>query len=134
MKVLIFLPCILTGFLVHTQNSESVMVNPSVYLNDLRTELQNEWPQNRTINIVLHGHSVPAGFFKTPNVNTLSAYPNLFLKKLKKIYLYAVVNVIVTAIGGENSVKVAERFEKDVLVHNPDVILIRNNWQNTCRR
>lgn len=102
MKVLIFLPCILTGFLVHTQNSESVMVNPSVYLNDLRTELQNEWPQNRTINIVLHGHSVPAGFFKTPNVNTLSAYPNLFLKKLKKIYLYAVVNVIVTAIGGEN--------------------------------
>jgi acyl-CoA thioesterase I len=124
MKVLIFLSCILFGFLVHAQNLESGMVNPSDYLSDLKTELQKEWPKNRTVNIVFHGHSVPAGYFKTPHVNTMGAYPNLFLKKLKEIYPFAVVNVIVTAIGGENSVKGAERFEKDVLVHNPDVILI----------
>jgi len=124
MKVLIFLSCILTGFLVHAQNSESGMVNPSEYLSGLKTELQKEWPKNRTINIVFHGHSVPAGYFKTPHVNTMGAYPNLFLKKLKEIYPYAVVNVIVTAIGGENSVKGAERFEKDVLMHKPDVIFI----------
>jgi len=131
MKALIFLLFILSGFLVHAQNSESRiqnpesgMVNPSDYLSDLKTELQKEWPKNRTINIVFHGHSVPAGFFKTPNVNTLSAYPNLFLKKLKEIYPYAVVNVIVTAIGGENSVKGVERFESDVLIHKPDVIFI----------
>jgi lysophospholipase L1-like esterase len=48
----------------------------------------------------------------------------LFLKKLKAIYPLAVVNVIVTAIGGENSVKGAERFERDVLTHKPDLILI----------
>jgi lysophospholipase L1-like esterase len=100
------------------------MVDPSDYLSDLKTELQKEWPKNRTINIVFHGHSVPAGYFKTPQVNILSAYPNLFLKKLKVIYPYAVVNVIVTAIGGENSVNGAERFERDVLIHKPDVILI----------
>jgi len=140
MKVLIFLSCILSGFLVHTQNPESPpdlrsragriqnpeseKVNPSDYLSDLKTELQKEWPKNRTVNIVFHGHSVPAGYFKTPQVNTMGAYPNLFLKKLKEIYPYAVVNVIVTAIGGENSVKGAERFERDVLIHKPDVILI----------
>ena len=54
----------------------------------------------------------------------LAAYPNLVLKKLKAIYPYAVVNVIVTAIGGENSVKGAERFKQDVLTHKPDLILI----------
>ncbi len=93
-------------------------------MNELKTELQKEWPGNKTINIVFHGHSVPSGYFKTPQVNTLSAYPYLFLKKLKSIYPFAVVNVIVTAIGGENSVKGAERFVRDVLVHKPDVILI----------
>jgi lysophospholipase L1-like esterase len=93
-------------------------------LSDLKTELQKEWPKNRTVNIVFHGHSVPAGYFKTPQVNTMEAYPNLFLKKLKEIYPFAVVNAIVTAIGGENSVKGAERFERDVLSHKPDLILI----------
>jgi lysophospholipase L1-like esterase len=124
MKVLIFLPFILFGLLIHAQNSESAKVNPSNYLSELKTELQKEWPKNRTINIVFHGHSVPAGYFKTPQVNTMGAYPNLFLKKLKEIYPYAVVNVIVTAIGGENSVRGAERFESDVLTHKPDVIFI----------
>jgi len=124
MKIFLLITCILFGFLVHAQNTESGMFNSSGYLSDLKTELQKEWPKNRTINIVFHGHSVPAGYFKTPQVNTLSAYPNLFLTKLKSIYPYAVVNVIVTAIGGENSIKGAERFERDVLIHKPDVIFI----------
>jgi len=39
-------------------------------------------PQNRTMNIVLHGYAVPAGFFKPPVVNAESSYPTLQLKKL----------------------------------------------------
>ena len=74
--------------------------------------------------MVFHGHSVPAGYFKTPQVNTLSAYPALALKKIKALYPYAVVNVIVTAIGGENSVLGASRFDDDVLVHQPDLLFI----------
>ncbi len=124
MKIFLFIPCILFGFLVHAQSSESGMFIPSDYLSELKTELQKEWPKNRTVNIVFHGHSVPAGYFKTPLVNTMGAYPNLFLKKLKEFYPFAVVNTIVTAIGGENSVKGAERFENDVLNHKPDLILI----------
>lgn len=34
------------------------------------------------------------------------------------------MNVIVTVIGGENSVQGAERFASEVLIHHPDLILI----------
>ena len=124
MKKLIILPLLLYVLTIHCQTVESGVADPATYLSDLRTELQKEWPKNRTINVVFHGHSVPAGYFKTPQVNTLSAYPNLFLQKLKSIYPFAVVNVIVTAIGGENSISGAERFEGDVLIHKPDLIFI----------
>lgn len=124
MRAFYFLPIMLCSFPVYSQPTISVEANPSEYLSSLKQEMQAEWPENRTINLVFHGHSVPAGYFKTPHVNTMSAYPNLVLKKIKSIYPHAVVNVIVTAIGGENSVKGAERFEKDVLVHNPDVLFI----------
>lgn len=120
MRTLLFIPILFFAIWTHAQT----VADPATYLNDLKLEMQKEWPKNRTINIVFHGHSVPAGYFKTPQVNTLGAYPNLFLKKLKTIYPLAVVNVIVTAIGGENSVKGAERFERDVLIHKPDLILI----------
>jgi acyl-CoA thioesterase I len=106
------------------QNLNSGIADPATYLSDLKTELQKQWPKNRTISIVFHGHSVPAGYFKTPQVNTLGAYPQQFLRKLKEIYPFATVNVIVTAIGGENSLSGEKRFEKDVLTHNPDLILI----------
>ncbi|NEW81041.1 MAG: SGNH/GDSL hydrolase family protein [Mariniphaga sp.] len=109
---------------VHGQTKGLLQNEQSSYLINLKSELQVEWPKNRTINIVFHGHSVPSGYFKTPLVNTMGAYPNLFLKKLKAIYPFAVVNVIVTAIGGENSVKGAARFESDVLIHKPDIVLI----------
>lgn len=96
----------------------------SDYLSDLKIELKKEWPGNRTINLVFHGHSVPAGYFKTPVVNTLESYPYLVLKELKTRYPYAVINVINTSIGGENSKSGAKRFESDVLIHKPDILFI----------
>jgi lysophospholipase L1-like esterase len=57
-------------------------------------------------------------------VDTLHAYPHLLLKSVKEKYPYAVANAIVTAIGGEDSKKGAERFERDVLIHRPDVLFI----------
>lgn len=124
MKTIFFLPMVLIGFLVLGQNADSVKANPSTYLSDLKKELQIAWPKNNTINMVFHGHSVPAGYFKTPQVNTLSAYLALALKKIKALYPYAVVNVIVTAIGGENSVSGVSRFDDDVLVHQLDVLFL----------
>jgi lysophospholipase L1-like esterase len=94
------------------------------YLKDLKAELKKEWPANRTVNLVFHGHSVPAGYFKTPDVKTLEAYPHLVVRDLRALYPTSVINVIVTAIGGENSVQGAKRFEDDVLTHKPDVVFI----------
>ena len=124
MKLLLSLLLLFLVLIANSQNNNVGIANPATYLSDLKIELQKEWPKNRTINIVFHGHSVPAGYFKTPQVNTESAYPRLFLKKLKALYPFAVVNVIITAIGGENAVQGAKRFKKDVLTHHPDLILI----------
>lgn len=101
-----------------------LMADPGTYLDDLKTELKKEWPNNRTINLVFHGHSVPAGYFKTPVVNTLEAYPYQLLRQIKARYPHAVVNVINTSIGGENSQRGEKRFATEVLPHRPDVLFI----------
>lgn len=94
------------------------------YLSGLVKLLNQQWPNNRTINIVCHGHSVPAGYFATPHVDTFNSYPHLLHRRLKERFPFAVINVIVTAIGGENSVQGAKRFSKDVLCHRPDLVFI----------
>lgn len=100
------------------------MIQDISYLDPLLNELALKWPDNRCVNIVCHGHSVPAGYFATPFVNTFSAYPHLVHLLIKERFPFAVTNVIVTAIGGENSVQGEARFERDVLTHRPDVITI----------
>jgi lysophospholipase L1-like esterase len=57
-------------------------------------------------------------------VDTLNAYPHLLHQRLKEQYPFAVINVIVTAIGGEDSVSGAARFESDVLSHQPELVLM----------
>ena len=94
------------------------------YLESIKQELAKQWPKNRTINLVFHGHSVPSGYFKTPDVRTLQSYPHLLLKELKPLYPYAVINTILTCIGGENAQQGAKRFKRDVLNHKPDVLFI----------
>jgi len=94
------------------------------YLGDVVAALKAHWPQNRAVNILCHGHSVPAGYFATPVVDALNAYPHLLFAALKHRFPYAVVNVIVTAIGGENSASGAARFENEVLPHRPDVVTL----------
>lgn len=100
------------------------VASPADYLNPVRAELVKRWPQSRTVNFVFHGHSVPAGYARTPLVNTLDAYPYQTLVLIKQHYPQGVVNTITTAIGGENSEQGAARFEADVLTHKPDVIFI----------
>ncbi len=67
---------------------------------------------------------MPAGYFRTPDVRSFDAYPHLLHVAIKRHYTNAVVNVIVTAIGGENSRAGSARFERDVLPLRPDVVLI----------
>lgn len=102
----------------------SELVGPADYLAEVTAELRRHWPTNRTVNIVCHGHSVPAGYFRTPVVDTFNAYPHLLHRGLKERFPRAVLNVIVTAIGGEESERGANRFDADVLALRPDVVTI----------
>jgi hypothetical protein len=91
------------------------IADSETYLTNISSLLTREWPSNRTVNIVCHGHSVPAGYFRTPKVDTFNAYPHLVHRGLKEKFPYAVINVIVTGIGGEQSEHGAKRFKHDVI-------------------
>lgn len=132
MQIKLFFLCTFTalvasGFSVNGQGTiikEQAIADKARYLADMSFLFKQKWPDNRIINIVCHGHSVPAGYSKTPNVSTFDAYPFLFHRGLKSRFPFAEINVIVTAIGGENSEQGAKRFEHDVLCCSPDLILI----------
>lgn len=100
------------------------VANPITYLKDITDKLKLRWPDNETVNIVCHGHSVPAGYFANSYVDTFNAYPHLLHRNLKERFPNAVINVIVTAVGGENSECGAARFEKQVLCHRSSVLTI----------
>jgi acyl-CoA thioesterase I len=120
----VFVALLLFQCLFLSGQTKNTLENSSDYLKDIKAELKKEWPNNRAINLVFHGHSVPAGYFNTPNVKTFESYPYQVLKQLKELYPYAVINIINTSIGGENSVSGEKRFESDVLIHKPDVLFI----------
>jgi hypothetical protein len=93
-------------------------------LASLDQELRKTWPNNRTVNVVFHGHSVPSGYHLTPQVKPFESYPHLFRVMLSERYPTAVINVITTSIGGENSLAGAARFQADVLSRKPDLVFI----------
>lgn len=100
------------------------LADPSEYLADIRSELRKAWPHNRRIVVVCHGHSVPTGYFRTPEVRPFDSYPHLMHIQLQKLYPTSVTSVICTGIGGENSEQGAIRFASDVLAMKPDLITI----------
>jgi len=94
------------------------------YLKELDSDLRKVYPSNKTINIVCHGHSIPCGYTVSHIVKMADAYPRLLHNFLCNRYPMAVTNVIVSAIGGENSISGANRFKEDVLCHKPRLITI----------
>lgn len=94
------------------------------YVQNIRDELLIKWPNNRTINFVFHGHSVPSGYYTGGNVYKFGAYPHLALEQIKDKYPYAVVNSITTSVGGEQAEQGEKRFEREVLTMRPDVLFI----------
>jgi len=114
----------LSGCATHGGRGAAAEATPSIYLAGVSRELEQCWPTNHTVNIVCHGHSVPAGYARTPAVRTFDAYPYLLHRGLNERFPHAVANVIVTAIGGENSEQGAARFARDVLALRPEVVTI----------
>lgn len=106
------------------KGAKSMSADPETYLLPLADELRRVWPDNRTVNIVCHGHSIPAGYTANHMVRPFDAYPHQLHRALNERYPCAVVNVIVTAIGGENSASGSRRFERDALCHRPRLVTI----------
>lgn len=120
----LFLSALLGTLLPCAAGEAPAVADPHTYLRDVTGDLNKIWPANHTVNIVCHGHSVVAGYFKTPEVHMLDAYPALLRNGLCGRYPHAVINVIVSAIGGENSEGGARRFAADVLACHPSVVTI----------
>lgn len=97
---------------------------PNPAFEELVDELQRKWPKNRSIRFVFHGHSVPAGYFKTPVIQRFDSYPMIFQQEMCQAFPTAVIDVAVTAIGGENSQAGEARFQADVMSLKPDVVFI----------
>lgn len=90
---------------------------------DLKTELNKKYPNSRNIYMVFHGHSVPAGYFVTPHINTFKSYPFLVFQHVKEKSPNANISLVNTAKGGETSDGGLDRFD-DVLNHKPDILFI----------
>jgi lysophospholipase L1-like esterase len=121
---ILLVPALLAGGCCSIPHHAGPPASAQTYLSPISRSLRAQWPTNRTVTIVCHGHSVPAGYFKTPVVDTFDAYPYLLHRGLKERYPCAVLNVIVTAIGGESAEQGARRFAHDVLALHPDVVTI----------
>lgn len=94
------------------------------YLAPITEEFSRQWPDTPIVNLVCHGHSVPAGYTSNSMVKPFDAYPHQLHRMLKDRFPYAMINVIVTAIGGENAILGCGRFERDVLSHRPELLTI----------
>lgn len=103
---------------------QAQIADKKTYLADMVAEMYKKWPDNRTLNIVFHGHSVPTGYFSGQEVHTFESYPHYMHYSLKEMFPYAVINCIRTSIGGETARKGAQRFASDVLPHKPDLLFI----------
>lgn len=75
------------------------------------------------INIVIFGDSVSHASFNGYN-DYESVYWNLLKKKLYAIRSYVPVNMICASIGGLTAKQSLSRFESQVLVHKPDLIIV----------
>lgn len=100
------------------------IADKTTYTAGICDALALRWPDNHTVNLVCHGHSVPSGYACTPLVDTFHAYPHLVHRALKQRFPYAVLNVITTGVGGENAAEGAKRFEAEALNHRPALVTI----------
>ena len=77
------------------------------------------------ITIVVFGDSVSHGSvgFGEPN-DYESVYHNRLRKKILAVRDYVPVNVINSAIGGDNATDALPRLESQVIVHNPDLVIV----------
>lgn len=76
------------------------------------------------ITIVAFGDSVTHGAFASGEINYENVYWNLLRQKINSKRNYVPVNVINAGIGGITAHNSLERMDKQVLAHNPDLVIV----------
>jgi len=85
-----------------------------------RAGLEKEGP----ITIVAFGDSVTHGALGGGEINYETVYWNLLKRKINAVRNYVPVNVINAGIGGLTAKRSLGRIERDVLTHNPDLVIV----------
>lgn len=80
--------------------------------------------ENGPVTIVAFGDSVTHGALTGGEINYETVYWNLLKQKLNAVRNYVPVNVINAAIGGTTAKKSVARMEKQVLKHEPDLVIV----------
>ena len=83
----------------------------------------NGLKEHGPINIVIFGDSVSHGALRD-NIDYENVYWNRLKKMLNQFRDYVPVNMINASIGGTTAKESLSRFEKQVLIHEPDLIII----------
>ncbi len=80
--------------------------------------------ENGPITIVAFGDSVTHGAVASGEINYETVYWNRLKKKINNFRNYVPVNVINAGIGGITAKGSIKRMDKQVLSHNPDLIIV----------
>ncbi len=76
------------------------------------------------ITIVAFGDSITHGAFSKDEFDYENVYWNILKRKINAIRNYVPVNIINAGIGGQTASDSIARIDRDVLSHNPDLIII----------
>lgn len=76
------------------------------------------------INIVAFGDSITHGMFEPGEIDYEAVYWNRLKKKIYDVKMYVPVNVIDAGIGGITAEDSVERVDSQVLIHQPDAVII----------
>lgn len=93
----------------------------------IRDKINLDYPgliENGPINIVIFGDSVSHGCFAQGEIDYEAVYWNKLRNKILEVRNYVPVNVINAAIGGITASMSLARMDKQVLSHNPDLIIV----------
>ena len=93
-------------------------VKEKLYLD--RAGLEEHGP----ITIVAFGDSVTHGALGAGVINYETVYWNLLKQKLNAVRNYVPVNVINAGIGGITAEGSLARMDKQVIAHNPDLVIV----------
>ncbi len=76
------------------------------------------------ITIVAFGDSVTHGALASGEINYETVYWNVLKQKINALRNYVPVNVINAGIGGITAMGSVERTDRDVICHNPDLVIV----------